>query len=197
MRPPGSPALLTSAILASGLLACAAQVSRADRVDRFLEAYNSRRIAAALELVTDDVVLVEPGATALRGREALRSRMQWDSVLATRFQAGPGRVRGDTLELFGLRQASAWLQLLGIDYVERDAPRFVFRGALIERISFGTLTEADREALERGLEGFLPWAQHEFPQRLGRIRPGGEFDYQARYAADLLDLLREWRRPER
>jgi hypothetical protein len=184
-------------LLTSAVVACAPEVGLTGAVDQFLETYNSYRIDQALELVTADVVLVEPGATPLRGRTALRARMQWDSVLATRFQATPARVRGDTVELLGLRQASAWLQLLGIDHLERRAPRFVFRDGLIERISLGAITQAGREALDRGLDDFLPWAQHEFPQRLARVRPDGEFDHQARYAADLLSLLQEWRRPER
>jgi hypothetical protein len=176
---------------------CGQEPSLGGRVDQFFEAYNSYRIAEALELVTDDVVLEEPGATPLRGKPALVRRMRWDSVLATQFQAAPARTRGDTVELLGLRQASAWLQLLGVDFLERGSPRFVLRSGSIEHISLGTLTESSREALDRGLEEFLPWAQHEFPERLGRIRPDGEFDYQARRAADLLSLLREWRRPER
>lgn len=184
-------------LLATTLLACSQEASLTGNVDRFLELYSSQRIAETLELVTEDVVLAEPGATPVHGREALRARMQWDSVLVTRFRAAPARVRGDTVELLGLRQASAWLQLLGIDHLEHEMPRFVFREGLIERISLGAVTESSREALDRALKDFLPWAQHEFPQRLARIRPEGEFDYQARYAADLLSLLQEWRRPER
>lgn len=190
MATPRSLVFLTGAVLA-----CTPEVSRTARADRFLEAYNSRRVGEALALVTDDVVLAEPGTPASRSREGLRARMQWDSVMATRFQAGPSRQRGDTVELLSLRQASAWLQLLGIDYLERAAPRFVFRDSLIEKIWLGDIAEENQGALDRALGEFLPWAQHEFPRRLDRVRPDGHFDYRPRYAADLLALLQEWRRP--
>lgn len=198
-RRPAAPVLRSGWLLTLTLTVagCDPEPSPGGRVDRFLEAYNSYRIAEALDLVTDDVVFEEPGATPLRGKPALTDRMRWDSVLATRFQPAPARTRGDTVELLGLRQASAWLQLLGIDYLERGSPLFILEDGSIEHISLGTLTEASRAELDRGLDEFLPWAQHEFPERLGRIRPDGEFDYQARRAADLLSLLQEWRRPER
>lgn len=191
MHRPGLVLALTCAVAA-----CSPGTSPGGQVDRFLEAYNSYRIAEALDLVTEDILLEEPGTTPLRGKGALAGRMRWDSVLATQFQPAAARRRGDTVELLGLRQASAWLQLLGVDYLERGSPRFVLDAGSIDRIFLGTLTEASREALDRGLENFLPWAQHEFPERLARIRPDGEFAYQARRAADLLSLLQEWRRPE-
>jgi hypothetical protein len=167
--------------------------TRANRVERFLEAYNTYRIPRALELAADDVVLLGLGALPIRGRAALDSRMRWDSVVSSQFRAASLKERGDTVIANQLLETSAWLQLLDVGYLEYETVSFVFRGSLIAEISFGPLSEGRRQMLERRLEDFLPWARHEYPERLRRIRPGGRFDYHPRRAADWLILLREWR----
>jgi len=52
-------------------------------------------------------------------------------------------------------------------------------------------------AVQGAMEAFVPWARHEYRQRLERILPGDEFDYQERRAADWLSLLGEWQNGER
>jgi hypothetical protein len=163
-------------------------------VERFLELYNGYRVAEALELVAEDVAVDIPDAAPLSGSAALGSRMRWDSVLATRFRASTLQARGDTTVVARLTETSAWLQLLGVASLDREEARFVVRDGLIAEISLGALTPSSRENLERAYEDFLPWAQHEYPERLARVRPEGQFDYQPRRAADLLSLLRVWRR---
>jgi hypothetical protein len=145
-------------------------------------------------LVAEDVVVDVPDAEQLRGRAELGSRMRWDSVLATQFVGSRAVTRGDTTTMVQLTETSAWLSLLGLASLEHEEARFVVRDGLIAEVSLGPLTPRSRAALERAYADFLPWAQHEYPERLGRVRPEGQFDYQPRRAADLLSLLRVWRR---
>jgi hypothetical protein len=71
----------------------------------------------------------------------------------------------------------------------------------VREIAFSDLDAASASAIQTRLADFLPWAQHEYADRLTRIRPDAQFDYQGRRAADWLALLREWlvgdRGPER
>ena len=196
MRPSGSLCRSSLAAILSGLaLGCAGERGPAEAgADRFLELYNAYRVVDALELVAADVAVDIPDAVRLSGKAELGSRMRWDSVLATQFRASAPKVSGDTTVVARLTETSAWLQLLGVASLEHEEAWFVVRDGLIAEISLGELTSSSREALERAHADFLPWAQHEYPERLGRVRPDGRFDYEPRRAADLLSLLRVWRR---
>jgi hypothetical protein len=181
-----------AAVLALLLGGCVADGDPVDRASRFLEAYSTYRIPNALALVTDDVLVRERDGRTLQGRAALRARIGWDSVVSTQFRVTDLRTRGDSVELIGLTETSAWLQLLGVGYLEYADAYLVFRRGRIAEFSFGTTLPARREVLERQLGRFLPWTQHESPERLSRVFPGGRFDYEPRRAADWLNLLREW-----
>ncbi len=196
MRPSGSLSRVSlAAVLAGLVLGCASEPGPAeDGVARFLELYNTYNVVDALELVAEGIAVDIPDAAPLKGKAELGLRMRWDSVLATRFRASTHEVNGDTTVVPRLTETSAWLQLLGVASLEHEEARFVVRDGLIAEISLGELTPSSRESLERAYEDFLPWARHEYPERLGRVRPEGQFDYQPRRAADLLSLLRVWRR---
>ncbi len=181
-----------AAILALLVGGCTADGDPVDRASQFLEAYSAYRIPDALDLVTAEVLVRERGGRTLQGRAALRSRMSWDSVVSTQFRVTELRTRGDTVELVALTETSAWLQLLGVGYLEYEDAYLVFRRGRIAEFSLGTTLPARQEVLERQLGMFLPWTQHESPERLSRVFPGGRFDYAPRRAADWLNLLREW-----
>jgi hypothetical protein len=181
-----------AAILALLVSGCTADGDPVDRASRFLEAYSTYRAPDALALVTDDVLVRERDGRTLQGRAALHSRMGWDSVVSTQFRVTELRTRGDTVELIALTETSAWLQLLGVGYLEYEDAYLVFRDGRIAEFSLGTTLPARQEVLERQLGRFLPWTQHESPERLSRVVPGGRFAYEPRRAADWLNLLREW-----
>ena len=163
-----------------------------EHASQFLEAYSTYRIPDALDHVSDAVLVRERDGRTLRGRDALRSRMRWDSVVSTQFHAAQLRRRGDTVELLSLTETSSWLQLLGVGYLEYQGAYLVLEGGRIAEVSLGSLVPARREILERQLGDFLPWTQHESPERLSRVFPHGRFAYEPRRAADWLNLLREW-----
>ncbi len=187
-----SPAAGVAAVLALLVGGCLADGDPSDRVVQFLEAYSTFRIPEALALTTGDVLVRERDGRTLQGRTALRSRMGWDSVVSTQFRVTELRTRGDTVELVALTETSTWLQLLGVGYLEYEGAHLVFRRGRIAEFSFGITIAARQEVLERQLGRFLPWTQHESPERLSRVFPGGEFVYAPRRAADWLNLLREW-----
>ena len=182
------PAAL-GALLGTG---CLADDTRVERAGAFLEAYSTYRIPAAVALTTDDVLVRERDRRTLRGRDSLQSRIRWDSVVSTQFRAAELRQRGDTVALLGLTETSAWLQLLGVGYLEYEGAFLLFEQNRVAEFSLGTLAPARQEVLERQLASFLPWTQHESPERLSRVLPDGQFVYEPRRAADWLNLLREW-----
>jgi hypothetical protein len=187
-----SNAAAVAAIIALLVGGCLVDGDPSERAGQFLEAYSTYRIPDALALVTDDVLVRERDGGTLQGRAALRSRMGWDSVVSTQFRVTELRTRGDTVALIALTETSTWLQLLGVGYLEYEDAYLVFRGGRIAEFALGLTVPARREVLERQLGRFLPWTQHESPERLSRVFPDGRFDYEPRRAADWLNLLREW-----
>ncbi len=174
--------------------AACASPSRQTVVERFFDAYNDGRPTTALHLFAEDAVLRQPDGESLRGRRAIGGRLAWDSVLAGQLHAGAYAVSGDTVRVRSLVRRDSSLGLLGIPEIQYEpGTAFVVRSGRIASLSFTQPVAESFTAVERRMADFLPWAQHEYPDRLRRIRPDGSFDYQARRAADWLSLLREWK----
>jgi hypothetical protein len=129
----------------------------------------------------------------LVGRAALRGRLEWDSVLSANMELDGVTSTGNTVEIRRVVERSDAFAALGLDEVIREDTEIVLDSEGIQTVVFGSLEKVSRERLESALGDFLPWAQHDYPERVGRIRPDG-FDYQARRARDWLSLLNEWRR---
>lgn len=197
-RRPGD-GIAVSAILAVLVSsACATAGDPDETVRRFLEAHRAHRASAALAYLADDVRFELPGGRRLEGREALRALFQWDSAVARELTVESLEVRGDTVVAGPLAERSVWLWLLGVEQLAHGpGTEFVVRARRIASVRVTPLAPGAREILERALADFLPWAEHEYPDRLHRIRPGGDLAFGASEAADWLLLLREWRRGER
>jgi hypothetical protein len=162
-------------------------------VDGFLEAYNARQAAAAASYFAPGAVLSEAGGPELRGRDAILSKLAWDSVLAASMGVGGYDVRDDSLIVGRVAERNAGLVLLGIDELRRTGPNlFLIQDGRIVSLELAALDAESTSSLEAAMRDFVPWAHHEYPDRLQRIRPAG-FEYSARRAADWLSLLREWR----
>lgn len=195
-----SPAWIGMAAVLVGLtqVACGTAGDPDDTVRRFLEAHRAHRVSVALAILADDPAIELPDGRQLAGREALRALFQWDSATAQELTIESFDVHGDMVVAGPLVQRSVWLWLLGVgELAHHPGTEFVVRDGRIASIRLAPLEPAAREALDRGLADFIPWAEHEYPDRLRRIRPAGEFVFGAAPAADWLALLREWRRGER
>ncbi|HEX9692821.1 MAG TPA: nuclear transport factor 2 family protein [Gemmatimonadales bacterium] len=183
---------LTACLLVLGIVGCAADRG-ADKVVRdFLTARNRYDLRAVSDLVTEDVVMRDPLALPSGGRKAVLARVRWDSVLSSQWRWTGTTVHGDTVTFRRLAETSTWHQILGIGLVERDTTRFVVRAGRVSEIVLGGLDVASETRLRAALDDFLPWALHEFPERLARTRPDGLFDPDPRRGADWLSLIRIW-----
>ncbi len=178
-------------------LGCAADVRLEDRVADFVEAHNAYSTDQLSAYVTNDVRIVEFDGRVQAGATAFLARVGWDSVSSTQWTLDSVRLTDDSTVTAQLSVTSTWHQLLGVGTVIHDRATFLFRDACLAELRVGPLTPDSREQLELALANFLAWAQHEYPQRLDRIRPHGLLDYQARRAADWLALIREWQTGER
>jgi hypothetical protein len=178
--------------------ACEPAADPVEVVRGFLEAHRANRPAALLDVLTDDATIESSDGRRVQGREALRALFQWDSAVAREIAIEEFDVRGDTVRAGALVERSVWLWLLGIErLVRRPGTTFLVRDSRITEIRFAALEPESRVMLDRALADFLPWAEHEYPDRLHRVRPQGRFAFGARPAADWLLLLREWRSGER
>ncbi len=172
---------------------CARPPDPENAAARWVYLLNEHDVAAALDFVSEDVELRLPGRAPFRGRAALRGWLEWDSVVATLRAPHGYRVRADTAFIEGLNVQNHWMRLLGLPVVTHEQGTFlIVSQGRIREMSFSDLDSSSTRALRMRLDDFVPWAQHEYADRLHRIRPDGQFDYQGRRAADWLALLREW-----
>ena len=131
---------------------------------------------------------------AVRGLEAALAVLRWDSVVGARTELTTSEARGDTVVLGEMLHRSRFLTGLGVGEVLRlPGSRLVVHDGLIHAIDLAPLDDASRRAYDEAMSAFIPWARHEYRDRLDRIYPDQAFEYDARRAADLLELLEEWR----
>jgi hypothetical protein len=182
----------TILVLVGSSSACAGDPGLVHRAHAFAEAHNSYRVEELLSSVTGDVAIEVPNVLPIEGKRAFADWIRWDSVTATQWQVTALRVVDDSIVEGRLTEVSTWLQVIGVGLLEFETVRLVFRDALVSAIIVGTPALEDRERLDRALAGIEAWAQHEFPERLARIRSNGRFVPEPRRAADWIALVREW-----
>jgi hypothetical protein len=184
---------LSIAALSCAVAACESPPPPHEVVTAFLEAHNRFDHAAATALVAPEIRLMDAHAETVLDRDGLRQRLQWDSVLSVQWRAAAPRVRGDTVILDGFRETSAWHQLLGLGFVERADVMVLVTDGMIREIRLGAPPGTSPDEVPPALDDFLAWVQHEYPERLQRVRPEGRFAANERNAAEWLSLIRAWK----
>ena len=172
-------------------LSCTADVDRESVFLDYFDAVNRNAVSEALAFHTPDAEFVIPGQPPIRGTEALRSLLQWDSVLNSSVRFGPVEQQlGDTLFAGPGSERNAWFQGIGLDsIVYASGSRFVFEGALIKGIYPSSLTPKSTAEFEARVEAFMGWAAAYSPDDMASLLPNGVFRYDREAAEAWLDLL--------
>lgn len=186
---------LLLAALCAGPAGCGGGFEAGGTVREFIERANGHRVEYALAMLGDDVAVEFPDSPPLRGRDAVRDWLVWDSVVGAHWTLPRAmRQTGDTVWIDGLTERNHWLLVLGLPGLARgEGTRFVVGPDGIRTIRLAPLEPASRRLRDERLADVLAWARHEYPERLGRIRRGDAFIFQGRTATDWLSLVREWR----
>jgi len=139
---------------------------------------------------TANAEFIIPGQPPISGTDALRSLLQWDSVLHSSLNFGPVELLGDTLFAGPGSERNAWFQGIGLDsIVYASGSRFVFEGSLIKGVYPSSLTPQSTEDFEARVREFMGWAAEYAPDDMARLLPNGVFRYDREAAEAWLDLL--------
>lgn len=176
----------------AGLTACgpaADQESRESAFEGYLDAVNRNAVSEALAFHTPDAEFVIPGQNPIRGIHAMRSLLQWDSVLASRIRFAPLEWRGDTLVVGRGAERNAWFTGIGLDSIQyASGSRFVFEQDLIRGIYPSSLQPESSAEFEAKFRAFWIWAETSAPEA-AQLAPEGLFQYNAAAADRWLGIL--------
>ena len=186
-------------ILLALLLAIAACGPKADHevreavLEDYIDAVNRNDVGDALALHTPDAEFLIPGQNLIRGTEAMRSLLQWDSVLGSHIRIAPLEWRGDTLVVGAGAERNAWLSGIGIDSIQyASGTRFVFDGNRIRGVYASTLQPQSLAEFVAKFSEFSAWADTMAPE-VARLAPDGLFRYDAAAAESWLAVLKRYR----
>lgn len=177
---------------ALALCACSGPPSEASReaaLESLVRAVNRNDVEAALAHYTPDAEFLIPGQHPIRGTEAMRDLLQWDSVLDSRIRFRTDRWRGDTLVAGVGVERNAWFAGVGLDSIVYAAgTRFVFDGEKISGIYPSTLSAKSMSEFEPKYRAFFEWGEANAPE-VARLAPGGQFVYTGAAAEEWREVL--------
>jgi hypothetical protein len=195
-----SPPLSTLALL--GVLAFAACRGESERQHRealfreYVAAVNAHDVSKALGYYAPDVEFVIPGQDPIRGTDANRSLLEWDSVMNSRIRMVPSGWAGDTLTMAAGSERNAWFRGIGLDSIRYAAgTRVVYRGDRIKGIYPANLEPGSAAAFQARAQAFFAWAQANAPE-VAQLAPGGLFKYDGASAEAWLEVLRRYEENE-
>jgi ketosteroid isomerase-like protein len=161
------------------------------RVRAYENAANDHDVDRVMSLYHQDIRFQAVGAFEKVGKGDLRKLAEYDSVVNTHLVFSDLAVSGDTVRC-RVKERNDWLRLAGIEEVEYDEARIIFRDGLIAEIT-AKPSEEGAQAIGEVLGAIVRWASENRGEELAGSMPGGEFIYTAQSAGRWLSLLREWR----
>ena len=167
-----------------------------DRVDReaifhaYVDAVNRNAVEDALSFHTENAEFIIPGQQPIRGKEAMRALLQWDSVLQSSLVFGAAEEEGDTLTVSSGSERISWFSGIGLDSIAYGPGlRIIFDGPLIRGVYPSALVPSSAAEFEARVGLFMGWAAQEAQEDLGQLMPNGLFRYDAESATAWLDVL--------
>jgi hypothetical protein len=183
-------------VLLSAIAACGPKADYEVReavLEDYIDAVNRNDVIEALAVHTPDAEFLIPGQNLIRGTEAMRSLLQWDSVLGSHIRFAPLEWHGDTLVVGAGAERNAWFSGIGIDSIQYEAgTRFVFDGNRIRGVYPSRLQPESLAEFVAKFSEFSVWADATAPE-VARLAPDGLFRYDAAAAESWLAVLERYR----
>ncbi|MEW5925646.1 MAG: nuclear transport factor 2 family protein [Candidatus Zixiibacteriota bacterium] len=168
------------------MLAC----SKHDQVGllkSFETTFNSHNVESVMALIADDALFTIDNKT-LSGKDAVRNRIVYDSVLEAQIEFTNIKQEGDSV-LFDAREINEWLSLAGMDeYLYRNCVA-VFEKGLLKRLVANT---GERTLVNIGkvFQDMAGWIPDSLAFEINDLLQSG---YSARTAERWKIVLQQWR----
>jgi len=153
---------------------------------------NSGQVTAALEYISDNSVLEIPRmGIKMEGKEGRRTIAEYDSVLHTVLTPSNFTISGDTV-FCSITEHNDWIAAAEIPDAYYPRVMYVVKDGKIT-YTFADLADSSKENFERVLDHFVFWGNDNYPEKMKKMAPTGDFVYNAENGVTVVELLREWK----
>jgi len=180
------------AALSVSLIVCSFKPTPKKIVEDMIRVKNSGQMAAALEFISDNSVLEIPKmGIMMEGKEGRRAIAEYDSVLHTVLTPSDFTISGDTV-FCSMTEHNDWIAAAEIPDAYYPRVMYVVKDGKIT-YTFADLADSSKENFERVLDHFVFWGNDNYPEKMKKMAPTGEFVYNAENGVTVVEMLREWK----
>jgi len=184
--------LISAVSMAIILSNCSLKSSPQKVVEDYVSSYNSHQVDKIITLYADSVTFEVIGFNInIRGREAVRSIVEYDSALNTIMTLSNIRVSDDTV-FCSLSEQNDWVDAAEIPAAFYPRTMFIVEDNKISQIH-AEIADSSLENFERVLDYFVFWGNDKYPEKMKTMAPEGDFIYNAENGAMVVEMLREWK----
>jgi len=151
--------------------------------------YNSHNITELLKLF-DDNTEIELGVTSIKGKDAIRSSLEYDSVLNTMITIHD-ITSSENNSFFVMEQTNDLYKTVGINIV-KFSMIFEIKDGKIKHIRKSSTPATDLN-ISNFRKAFLLWAAKQKLDLPDEMKPGSNFNYSAENGKKYLNLIMKWK----
>jgi len=171
-------------------LACSGQNTE-QLVKNFETVYNSHNVEKIMSLYADDAIFEVLNQFRFTRLEKIRGVAQYDSALDLSMTITDIEVRGDTA-FFKLTERNNWFKAMGVEAAYFDPTYIIFHENLVFSLKASATMESIK-AIQAAMEGFMPWAKENAPDRMAEMMPDGGLIYNAENAIKIVEVTKEFK----
>jgi limonene-1,2-epoxide hydrolase len=162
-------------------------------VELFQEAVNSHDVDKVLTLFTDDALFEIAGLSKFLGKQQVKTIFEYDIGVNTELKFINCKVHGNTVS-GQLLERNDRLDAIGFGELKYSSCTFIFRDNQIQSFTAeipAEFVQYNNQVWQR----FLPWLTENHPDEQSKMfTPAGRFNYNRENGANVVRLLREWRK---
>jgi hypothetical protein len=175
----------------AALLACSRESSKRAVIEVYEQTFNAHRVDSLLALFSADAEVEFAGmGPVLTGKSMIADKARYDSVLAAHIKIDIDHINRDTVFATAV-ETDKWLSRAGLPPSVYSPIMFVISGGKITDLQ-AELTDSSVTAINHVMQGLIPWAQANEPDKLNQLIPQGVFSYGIKSANLSLELLKDW-----
>jgi hypothetical protein len=174
------------------LYSCSFKPTPKKIVEDMIRVKNSGQVTAALEYISDNSLLEIPKmGIRMEGKEGRRAIAEYDSALHTVLTPSDFTISGDTV-FCSITEHNDWIEAAEIPDAHYPRVMYVVKDGKITYTS-AELDDSSKENFERVLDQFVFWGNDNYPEKMKKMAPTGEFVYNAENGVTVVEMLREWK----
>ncbi len=186
-----STVLLTAVVISFLLLGCSTEKAKIAVVTEYEQTSDKHQIDSLLSLFSDDAQVEFVGmGPVLTGKSMIAEKARYDSVLDAQITIHVDQVERDTVFATAV-ETDKWLNQAGLPPSVYSPVMFVISKGKITDLQ-AQLSDSSVAAINHIMQGLIPWAQSNEPDKLNELLPQGAFSYSVKSASLSLELLKDW-----